>query len=50
MGTELYVNQKKISLNTFVEKILQGMIVGAVTSLRGIDEEWKAIEIKVKKE
>ena len=49
MGMKLKVDGKEIPLNEFVEKILNGMIVGAVTSLRGIREDWKKIEIEVTK-
>jgi len=47
MGLKLLVDSKEISLNEFVEKILNGTIVGAVTSLRGIKEDWKKIEIEI---
>ena len=47
MGMKLLVDGKKIPLNEFVEKILNGTIVGAVTSLRGIKEDWKKIEIEI---
>lgn len=40
---------KEIPMNEFVEKILGGTIAGAVTSLRGINKNWKTIEIKVTK-
>ena len=49
MGMKLKVDGKDIPLNEFVEKILNGMIVGAVASLRGIREDWKKIEIEVTK-
>ena len=49
MGLKLKVDNKEIPLNEFVEKILNGMIVGAVTSLRGIKEDWKKIEIEISK-
>lgn len=39
----------EIDLNEFVEKILGGTVAGAVTSLRGINKDWKKIEIKVTK-
>ncbi len=45
MGMKLLVDGKEIPLNEFVEKILSGTVVGAVTSLRGIKEDWKKIEI-----
>ncbi|HUT16740.1 MAG TPA: hypothetical protein VMW84_00370 [Acidobacteriota bacterium] len=47
MGMKLLVDGKEIPLNEFVEKILNGTIVGAVTSLRGIKEDWKKIEIEI---
>lgn len=45
----LKVDGKEIPLNEFVEKILGGTISGAVTSLRGIKEDWKKIEIEMQK-
>jgi len=41
------VDGKEIPLNEFVERIISGTIVGAVTSLRGIKEDWKKIEIDI---
>ena len=49
MDAQLFVDGKEVALNEFVEKILSGTIAGAVTSLRGIDKNWKTIEIKVTK-
>jgi hypothetical protein len=43
------VDGEEIVLNEFVNKILGGTVVGAVTSLRGINKTWKTIEIKVTK-
>lgn len=47
MSMKLKVDGKEIPLNEFVEKILNGTIVGAVTSLKGIKEDWKKIEIEL---
>jgi hypothetical protein len=47
MGMKLRVDGNEIPLNDFVAKILSGTIVGAVTSLRGIKEDWKKIEIEI---
>jgi hypothetical protein len=44
---ELLVDNKKINLNDFVSRMLGGTIEGAVISLRGIDENWKTIEINL---
>ncbi len=49
MSIKLKVDGKEIPLNEFVEKILNGTLVGAVTSLRGIKEDWKKIEIEIQK-
>jgi hypothetical protein len=49
MGMKLKVDGKEIPLNEFVEKIMRGVVVGGVTSLRGIKEDWKKIEIEVTK-
>jgi len=47
MGLKLRIDGKEIPLNEFVEKIVSGSIVGAVTSLRGIKEDWRKIEIEI---
>jgi hypothetical protein len=49
MGMKLMIDGKEIPLNEFVEKILSGTIVGAVTALRGIKEDWKKIEVEISK-
>jgi hypothetical protein len=49
VGAKLVVDGKEVSLNEFVEKIMSGMVVGAVTSLRGVDKDWKKIEVTVTK-
>lgn len=47
LDVKVFVDGKEIPLNEFVVKILGGTIVGAVTSLKGIKENWKEIEVKV---
>jgi len=49
LGMKLKVDGKDIPMNEFVEKIMQGVVVGGVTSLRGIKEDWKKIEIELSK-
>ncbi len=49
LDVKLVVDGKEIVLNEFVVKILSGALVGAVTSLHGIKENWKEIEVKVTK-
>jgi hypothetical protein len=47
VDVKLFVDGEEIYLSEFVVKILSGTIVGAVTSLRGIKEDWKEIKVKV---
>ena len=49
MGLKLKVDGKEIPLNEFVESIMTGTITGAVSSLKGINGDWKKIEIEIKK-
>jgi hypothetical protein len=49
LGAKLIVDGKEIPLNEFVESILAGTITGAVTTLHGVGEEWKKIEIKIER-
>ena len=41
MGLKLKVDDKEIPLNDFVERIINGTITGAISSLKGIKEDWK---------
>ena len=49
LTTKLLVDNKEIALNEFVEKFLSAVLAGAVSSLRGVNEEWTKIEIIVEK-
>jgi hypothetical protein len=49
MGMKLKVDGKEIPLNEFVERFIQGVVVGGVSSLKGINENWEKIEIEVTK-
>ncbi len=51
MNTEivLEIDGEKIPMNEFVSKILCGMIVGSVETLRGVGNEWKTINIGIKR-
>jgi hypothetical protein len=47
LSVKLHVDYEEIELNEFVEKVLSGILLGAVNSLRGIKEDWKEIKIIV---
>jgi hypothetical protein len=49
LSFKLKVDGKEIPLNEFVSNILSGTITGAVSSLKGIDADWKKIEIEIEK-
>ena len=49
MVMKLKVDGKEIPMNEFVEKIISGSVVGAVTSLKGIKEDWEKIEIEIQR-
>ncbi len=49
MELKLVVDGKEIPLNEFVSKLMSGSIVGAVTSLKGIRDDWKKIEVEITK-
>lgn len=49
MSMKLRVDGKEIPMNDFVEKIISGSVIGAVTSLKGIKDDWKKIEIEISK-
>lgn len=49
LDVRLFVDGEEISLNKFVVKILGGTVVGAVSALRGVKEDWKEIKIEIKR-
>jgi len=49
LSLKLKVDGKDIPLNEFVEKIMNGTITGAVSSLKGIKRDWNKIEIEIQK-
>ena len=50
MTVKLKVDGKDIPINEFVESILGGSIVGAVSTLHGIDGDWGKIEIQIQRQ
>ena len=47
MKMKLVIDGEEIPLNDFVGSILTGVMVGGVSALKGIKEDWKKIEIDV---
>ncbi|MCS7097506.1 MAG: hypothetical protein NZ922_00765 [Candidatus Methanomethyliaceae archaeon] len=49
MKVKLIVDNEEIQLNEFVNNIIGEIIVGAVKTLKGVNKDWKAISIEIKK-
>jgi hypothetical protein len=49
LNCKLKVDGKELPLNNFVQQFLGKTAVGAVSSLKGIDLDWKKIELEIKK-
>ncbi len=45
----LEIDGKEIPMNDFVRKILFGMVKGAVETLRGVEEDWKTVNVTLKR-
>lgn len=45
----LEIDGKKIPMNDFVRKILCGMITGSIGTLHGVGNDWKTININLRK-
>ncbi len=43
------VDGESIPMNDFVKKIMYGMIKGSIESLKGVDQDWKSLSIKIKR-
>jgi hypothetical protein len=48
MNVELNVDGKSIPLNAFTQEIIGNVVVAMAESLRGVGQDWKDMEIRVK--
>ena len=46
---ELIIDGKDITINKFVQKVIAGIIGGAVEPLAGVEKDWKDIELTIKR-
>jgi len=44
---ELIVDGKDITINKFVQKVIAGIVGGAVEPLEGVEEDWTDIELTI---
>lgn len=49
LEVSLLIDGKTIELNEFTKEFLGGTLQGAISPLKGIDSNWKQLEIKVKR-
>ncbi|MDD5616210.1 MAG: hypothetical protein PHH85_08410 [Candidatus Methanoperedens sp.] len=49
MDLILEVDGESIPMNDFVRKVLSGMITGSVKALHGVGDEWKTLNITIKR-
>ena len=47
---QIVVDKKEIETNEFVQNVIGKAIAGAVSVLKGVDEDWKKIEVTVQRE
>jgi len=45
----LEVDGESIPMNDFVKKIISGMITGSVNALHGFEDDWKTLNITIKR-
>ncbi len=45
----LEIDGKKLPMNDFVRKILCGMITGSIGTLHGVGNDWKTININLRR-
>lgn len=46
---KIVVDKEEIEANEFVQTVIGKVIVGAVSALRGVKEDWERIEVTVKR-
>jgi len=46
---ELLIDGKKIPMNSYVRSVFFKVIEAMVSTLKGVDEEWRKVEIKLEK-
>jgi len=48
-NVELFVDGKKVPMNSYVRNVFFRVLSALVSTLKGIDEDWKEVEIKVRR-
>lgn len=48
MEIELIIDNEKIDMNDFVQKVLCNIVSGAVEPLHGVGDKWSEVSLKMK--
>ena len=48
MEIELTIDDEKIAMNDFVQKVLGNIVAGAVEPLHGVGSGWSEVSLKIK--
>ena len=46
---ELYVDGKKIPMNSYVRSVFSSVIEAMVSTLKGVNQDWNKVEIRLEK-
>jgi len=49
MQVKLIVDGKTIPLNRYVQSVFGNVISALVSTLKGVDENWKSVEIRIER-
>jgi hypothetical protein len=49
LNLDLKIDENKVEVNEFVAKILSGTIIGAISSLRDVEDDWTEMTLKISK-
>ena len=47
MKVELLVDGRRIPMNNFVQSIFKNVILAMISTLKGVDENWEKIELRI---
>ena len=47
MDAKLFIDGNEVVLNEFVKSMLSGVLAGALTALRGVEEDWREVRLEV---
>ncbi len=49
MRVELIIDGRTIPLNRYVQSVFGNVIAALISTLKGVDENWKSVEVKIQR-